>query len=76
MTMDKKEIDLRKAAAGYGRVKRRTRQHPQTLHEIKRAAIREAVAAFGGNREKAAKRLGIGIATLYRYLRTDKNLAK
>jgi DNA-binding NtrC family response regulator len=59
---------LRMAAAGYPS-KKRTRQEPRTLLEINLAAIREAVAAFGGHRGKAAKRLGISEATLYRWLK-------
>jgi DNA-binding NtrC family response regulator len=59
------------AAAGYGQ-KKRTRSEPRTLLEINLAAVREAVAAFGGHRGKAAKRLGISEATLYRYLKKMK----
>ena len=66
---DSREIPLklRMAAAGYPS-KKRTRAEAKTLSEIKIRAIREAVAAFGGHRRKAAIRLGISEATLYRYL--------
>ncbi len=40
-----------------------------TLDELTRMAIQHALAQHGGNREKAAKQLGIGARTLYRKLR-------
>ncbi len=40
-----------------------------TLDDIKREAIRRALAACGGNRKNAAARLGIGLRTLYDKLR-------
>jgi DNA-binding NtrC family response regulator len=64
-------LKLRLAAAGYP-LKKRKRQEPRTLLEINLAAIREAVAAFGGHRGKAAKRLGISEATLSRWLKRMK----
>jgi transcriptional regulator with PAS, ATPase and Fis domain len=70
---DSREIPLklRMAAAGYLQ-KKRTRQEPQTLSEIKIRAVKEALSAFGNHRRKAAKRLGISEATLYRYLQKMK----
>ncbi len=40
-----------------------------TMEEIEREAIRAAVAAVGGNRRRAAERLGIGERTLYEKLK-------
>ncbi len=40
-----------------------------TLAELEKLAIQHALAASGGNREKAAKQLGIGARTLYRKLK-------
>ena len=45
-----------------------------TLKELERKAIREAIACYGDNtqgKKKAAKQLGIGLATLYRKLDED-----
>jgi two-component system, NtrC family, response regulator HydG len=39
---------------------------PRTLQEIEREAIHAALEKTGGNKKKAAKILGIGIATLHR----------
>jgi transcriptional regulator with PAS, ATPase and Fis domain len=61
------------AAAGYPQ-KKRTRQEPQTFSEMKIRAIKEALSAYGNHRGKAAKRLGISQATLYRYLKKMKDL--
>jgi hypothetical protein len=55
------------AAAGYTQ-KKRTRQEPKTLSEIKSRAIDEALSAFGNHKRKAAERLGISQATLFRHL--------
>ena len=38
---------------------------PQTVSELERVAIERALAATGGNRRRAAARLGIGLRTLY-----------
>ena len=38
---------------------------PQTVVELERVAIERALAATGGNRRRAAERLGIGLRTLY-----------
>ena len=38
---------------------------PQTVSELERVAIERALAAVGGNRRRAAARLGIGLRTLY-----------
>jgi len=40
-----------------------------TLEELEVAAIQAALAQHGGNREKAAKQLGIGARTLYRKIK-------
>jgi two-component system response regulator HydG len=40
-----------------------------TLREIEKLAIQHALAQHGGNREKAAKQLGIGARTLYRKIK-------
>lgn len=40
-----------------------------TLSELEKMAIQHALAQHGGNREKAAKQLGIGARTLYRKLK-------
>jgi len=40
-----------------------------TLKELERMAIQQALAQHHGNREKAAKQLGIGARTLYRKLK-------
>ncbi|HKQ46791.1 MAG TPA: sigma-54 dependent transcriptional regulator [Phycisphaerae bacterium] len=40
-----------------------------TLEELEKMAIQHALAQHGGNREKAAKQLGIGARTLYRKIK-------
>ena len=40
-----------------------------SLEQIEKRAIRETLQMTGGNREKAAKLLGIGERTLYRKLK-------
>jgi len=42
-----------------------TEEAPQTVSELERIAIERALAATGGNRRRAAARLGIGLRTLY-----------
>lgn len=42
--------------------------HPQRLEELERAHILQALKLCGGNKQKTAEALGIGIATLYRKL--------
>ena len=64
-------LNLAMAAAGYPQ-KKRTREKSKKMSEIKIAAIHEAVSAYGGHRKKAAERLGISQATLYRYLKKIK----
>jgi DNA-binding NtrC family response regulator len=44
----------------------------RTLAEVERDYIAAALQASGGNRAKAAKRLGIGEATLYRKLKQER----
>ncbi|HZI12056.1 MAG TPA: sigma-54 dependent transcriptional regulator [Myxococcus sp.] len=46
-----------------------TRLPDLTLEELERRAIEQAIAAEGGNRKRAAQRLGIGLRTLYDKLR-------
>ena len=43
----------------------------RTLAEVEREYIAAALRASGGNRAKAAERLGIGVATLYRKLKQE-----
>jgi DNA-binding NtrC family response regulator len=43
-----------------------------TLDEMERDYIAAALRASGGNRTKAAERLGIGAATLYRKLKRER----
>ncbi|HMF27669.1 MAG TPA: sigma 54-interacting transcriptional regulator, partial [Candidatus Cybelea sp.] len=45
----------------------------RTLAEVERDYIAAALRASGGNRTKAAERLGIGAATLYRKLKEARN---
>ena len=47
---------------------RRSSEPPVTFHELQKAAIQRALQATRGNVSEAAKLLGIGRATLYRYL--------
>jgi DNA-binding NtrC family response regulator len=44
----------------------------RTLAELERDYIAAALRASGGNRAKAAHRLGIGAATLYRKLKQER----
>ena len=44
-------------------------QGASTLRDVERAAIRQALAATGGHRRRAAERLGIGLRTLYEKLK-------
>ena len=44
----------------------------RTLAEVERDYIAAALRASGGNRAKAAERLGIGAATLYRKLKQER----
>ncbi len=46
-----------------------TADEVRTLAEVERDYIAAALRASGGNRAKAAERLGIGAATLYRKLK-------
>jgi DNA-binding NtrC family response regulator len=46
-----------------------TADEVRTLAEVERDYITAALRATGGNRAKAAARLGIGAATLYRKLK-------
>jgi DNA-binding NtrC family response regulator len=42
---------------------------PQSLRDGEREMIEQALAAVGGNRRRAARRLGIAERTLYRKLK-------
>ena len=42
---------------------------PRTMAELERDAIERALAECGGNRRRAAERLGIGLRTLYEKLK-------
>jgi DNA-binding NtrC family response regulator len=44
----------------------------RTLEEVERDYIAAALRASGGNRAKAAEKLGIGAATLYRKLKQER----
>jgi DNA-binding NtrC family response regulator len=44
----------------------------RTLADVERDYIAAALRASGGNRAKAAKKLGIGAATLYRRLKQER----
>jgi DNA-binding NtrC family response regulator len=44
----------------------------RTLEEVEREYISAALRASGGNRAKAAEKLGIGAATLYRKLKQER----
>ncbi len=44
----------------------------RTLADVERDYIAAALRASGGNRAKAAERLGIGAATLYRKLKQQR----
>jgi len=49
-----------------------TADEVRTLAEVERDYIAAALRATGGNRAKAAERLGIGAATLYRKLKQER----
>jgi DNA-binding NtrC family response regulator len=49
-----------------------TADEVRTLAEVEHDYIAAALRASGGNRAQAAKRLGIGEATLYRKLRQER----
>ena len=49
-----------------------TAKEIRTLAEVERDYIEAALRASGGNRAKAAEKLGIGAATLYRKLKQER----
>jgi DNA-binding NtrC family response regulator len=49
---------------------------PARIARLEREAIREALAATGGNRVQAARRLGIARATLYQKLAEHPDLSE
>jgi DNA-binding NtrC family response regulator len=49
-----------------------TAEEVRTLAEVERDYIAAALRALGGNRTKAAEKLGIGAATLYRKLKQER----
>ena len=51
-----------------------TADEVRTLAEVERDYIAAALRASGGNRAKAAEKLGIGAATLYRKLKQESDL--
>ncbi len=57
-----------KADGGYGSKHTLADGVPLNLDQLEKQAIRNALRVAGGNREKAAKMLGIGERTLYRKL--------
>jgi transcriptional regulator with PAS, ATPase and Fis domain len=62
------EQDILLAAAGYPPPRRRKSRKAKNLKELKREALLNALNSFGGDRGKAAKRLGIHRTTLWRWL--------
>lgn len=62
------EKRIRLAAAGYRVRKRRKRREPVRLKTVRDRTIQAALDSVGGHRGKAAKLLGIGKRTLYRWL--------
>ena len=62
------ERDIFMAGAGYPIKKRRKSRKIKTLKDLQIENLKNALSAFGGNRSKAAKRLGIHRTTLWRWL--------
>ncbi|MEK9500304.1 sigma-54-dependent transcriptional regulator [Gaopeijia maritima] len=60
-----RETDLRLADSPRTLSTGHTVSQPVTMEEVERSAIRDALDAVGGNRRRAAQRLGIGERTLY-----------
>ncbi|ENV0923265.1 recombinase family protein [Vibrio parahaemolyticus] len=60
-----------KAAKAEGKYKGK-QQHPDTVAKCKEAL--EMIADLGYSKEKAAKRAGVGIATLYRFIKEKREL--
>ena len=69
--------DLPEAVRGGGAAAEPALALPEavTLAEAERILIRHALDATGGNKKEAARRLGIGLATLYRKLAAEEDAA-
>ncbi|MDD4857086.1 MAG: sigma-54 dependent transcriptional regulator [Candidatus Krumholzibacteria bacterium] len=57
---------------GWVEVKQADEAETRSLEKVEREAIRDALAANGGNRRKAAKQLGLSERTLYRRIKEYK----
>jgi transcriptional regulator with PAS, ATPase and Fis domain len=64
--MNQRDVFL--AGAGYTPPRRRKSRKVKNLKDLKMENVRNALSAFGGNRRKAAERLGIHRTTLWRWL--------
>ena len=69
--------DLPEAVRGGGAAAEPALALPEavTLAEAERILVRHALDATGGNKKEAARRLGIGLATLYRKLAAEEDAA-
>lgn len=65
-------LSRERTAASTVRRQKKNQPHGQTLDEIIRAAILDALEANGGNQSAAAKQLGIGRSTLWRHLNSSE----
>jgi transcriptional regulator with PAS, ATPase and Fis domain len=78
--MDQKEIDLRNAAAGYPKKKRRRKPYvsielsAEESRKVTLEACQRVLDSVGGHRAKAAKILKINERTLYKWLKEIKEL--
>ena len=69
---DRIDVDDLPAEVGAAPPTIQTVDEVRTLAEVERDYIGAALRASGGNRAKAAERLGIGAATLYRKLKRER----
>jgi two-component system response regulator FlrC len=67
--IEREHLALASRISGQRTVTPRSGGASRTLAEQEREAIEQALAAVGGNRRKAAERLGIGVRTLYEKLK-------